>query len=118
MSAGSIQRQARSNSKKSPRHMRFLTASLLGQMALPIFCEFGNNKIGKIDPRTLNVTEIVLPNQGARPRRISNNSDGLIYYSDFARGFIGRFDPKTEKVEEWPSPGGPNSHPYGIASTR
>jgi len=87
-------------------------------MALPIFCEFGNNKIGKIDPRTLNVTEIVLPNQGARPRRISNNSDGLIYYSDFARGFIGRFDPKTEKVEEWPSPGGPTSRPYGIASTR
>jgi virginiamycin B lyase len=42
----------------------------------------------------------------------------LIYYSDFARGFIGRFDPKTEKVEEWPSPGGPNSRPYGIASTR
>jgi streptogramin lyase len=32
----------------------------------------------------------------------------------FARGFIGRFDPKTEKVEEWPSPGGPTSRPTAL----
>jgi virginiamycin B lyase len=30
---------------------------------------------------------------------------------------LGRFDPRSGKVEEWPSPGGPQSKPYGIAST-
>ena len=90
---------------------------IIGPDNAAYFCEFGSNKIGKIDPKTLNITEIVLPNQNARPRRITNNPDGLIYYSDFARGFIGRLDPKSGEVEEWASPGGPNSHPYGIAAT-
>ena len=62
--------------------------------------------------------EYPLPDSGARPRRLTNNPDGFIYYSDFARGFIGRLDPRSGKVEEWPSPGGPGSQPYGIASTR
>ena len=91
---------------------------IIGPDSAAYFCEFGSNKIGKINPKTLNVTEIVLPDAGSRPRRITNNPDGFIYYSDFARGFIGRFDPKTGKAEEWPSPGGASSHPYGIASTR
>jgi virginiamycin B lyase len=80
------------------------------------FCEFGTNKIGKLNPATLGITEIILP-EGARPRRIANNPDGLIYFTDFARGFIGQLDPKTEKVQEWASPGGDDSEPYGIAST-
>ena len=81
------------------------------------FCEFGSNKIGRINPATLEILEYTLPD-GARPRRIANNPDHSIYYSDFARGYIARFDPRTGKVVEWPSPGGPDSHPYGIASTR
>jgi virginiamycin B lyase len=80
------------------------------------FCEFGSNKIGRLDTKTLVLREYPLP-EGARPRRLANNPDGLIYFSDFARGFLGRIDPKDGKVEEWPSPGGPDSHPYGIAST-
>ena len=36
--------------------------------------------------------------------------------TDYALVEIGA-DPKTGKVEEWASPGGPESHPYGIAST-
>ncbi len=39
----------------------------------------------------------------------------MIWYSDYARGYLGRFDTKTHAVREWPSPGGPNSRPYGIA---
>ncbi len=38
-----------------------------------------------------------------------------MWYSDYARGYLGRFDPKTGAVTEWASPGGPNSRPYGIA---
>ncbi|MGQ0704239.1 MAG: virginiamycin B lyase family protein, partial [Gemmatimonadales bacterium] len=39
-----------------------------------------------------------------------------VWYTDHARGFLGRFDPATGAVREWPSPGGPQSRPYGIAA--
>jgi virginiamycin B lyase len=80
------------------------------------FCEFGSNKIGRINPKSLEIKEYMLP-EGARPRRLTNNPDRFIYYSDFARGFVGRLDPNAGKVEEWASPGGTGSQPYGIAST-
>jgi virginiamycin B lyase len=58
----------------------------------------------------------VLPAEEARPRRVAISSDDVIWYSDYARGYLGRLDPKTGKVTEWPSPGGPKSLPYGIAT--
>ncbi len=33
---------------------------------IPFFCEFGSNKIGRIDPATMSISEFVLP-KGARP---------------------------------------------------
>ena len=42
--------------------------------------------------------------------------DDSIWYTDFARGMLGRFDPKTGQVREWPSPGGKDSEPYAITS--
>jgi virginiamycin B lyase len=51
-----------------------------------------------------------------RPRRIAITSDGALWYSDYARGYLGRFDPQASTVREWPSPGGANSGPYGIAT--
>ncbi len=80
------------------------------------FCEFNSNKIGRIQPKTLDITEYTLP-EGARPRRIANNPDHFIYYTDFARGFLGRLEPQSGKVEQWASPGGARSQPYGITST-
>ncbi len=32
-----------------------------------------------------------------------------------SRGRLGRYDPATGEVREWPSPTGPASHPYAIA---
>jgi virginiamycin B lyase len=83
----------------------------------PNFCEFGSNKITSIDPATMQMHEIVLPASGARPRRLALANDSTIYYSDFARGYLGRLDTSTGAVKEWASPGGPQSHPYGIAIT-
>src|SRR5206468_2766289 len=81
----------------------------------PVFCEFGSNKLASVDPKTLAIREHELP-KGARPRRLALAQDGSIYYSDYARGFLGHFDPASGKLlEEWPSPGGPGSKPYGIA---
>jgi virginiamycin B lyase len=83
-----------------------------------LFCEFGTNKLGSIDPSTMKITEYTLPSPGTRPRRIALAPDGTIYYTDFARGYLGHFDPSSGKLlKEWPSPGGAESEPYGIAIT-
>jgi virginiamycin B lyase len=82
----------------------------------PFFAEFGSNKIGRVDPETMRITEFVLPNSQARPRRIAVTSDDLIWYSDYPRGYIGRLDPATGKVAERPSPGGGESGPYAITA--
>jgi len=83
---------------------------------VPFFCEFGTNKMASIDPQTLTIREYGLP-EGARPRRLALAPDGTIYYSDFARGYLGHFDPASGRTEEWASPGGSDSEPYGIAVT-
>ena len=63
----------------------------------------------------MQIEEFPLPNPEARPRRIAATSDDVIWYSDYPRGYLGRLDPKTGKVTEWPSPGGRDSGPYAIA---
>jgi virginiamycin B lyase len=40
---------------------------------------------------------------------------GIVWYSDYARGELGRLDPATGQVREFPSPGGSDSRPYAIA---
>jgi virginiamycin B lyase len=83
---------------------------------IPFFCEFGTNKLASISPDTMEITEYLLP-KGARPRRLAITADDVIYYTDFAQGRLGRFDPSSGKVEGWTSPGGASSAPYGIAVT-
>ena len=79
--------------------------------------EFGVNKIASIDPDTMAIHEYVLPNEDSRPRRVAITSDDVLYYTDYSRGYLGRFDTKTGKTTaEWASPGGPKSQPYGITS--
>jgi virginiamycin B lyase len=83
---------------------------------VPYFCEFGTNKLASIDPTTMAIKEYEV-SKGARPRRLAVANDGTIYYSDYERGYLGHFDPATGKVEEWTSPGGGGSEPYGITVT-
>jgi virginiamycin B lyase len=80
------------------------------------FCEFGAGKIGSIDPVTLKITEYALPKR-ARPRRLAIARDDAVYYTDYQRGYLGRLDPKNNRVDEWPSPEGKGSRPYGITIT-
>jgi len=81
------------------------------------FCEFGTNKLGRIEPHSMQVREIALRDPDARPRRLALAGDGAIYFTDFARGFLGRLDVKTNTLAEWQSPGGTSSQPYAIAAT-
>jgi virginiamycin B lyase len=41
----------------------------------------------------------------------------MIYFTDYPRGKLGRFNPSDGRREEWTSPGGQDSRPYGIAIT-
>lgn len=84
---------------------------------IPFFCEFGANKIGRIEPSTLKIREYSVT-AGARPRRIAITADGVVWYTDHQRGFLGRLDPDSAKVQEWPSPGGREAAPYGMAALR
>ena len=91
---------------------------VVNSKGVPFLVLFGTNKIASLDPDTMQITEYPLPNAETRPRRIAITSDDAIWYSDYSRGYLGRFDPTTGKTSEWPSPGGRNSQPYGIAAPR
>jgi virginiamycin B lyase len=82
----------------------------------PWFDLFGTNKIGTIDPRTMELKEYTIANDRARPRRIAVTSDDQIYWGDYTRGFVGHLDPRSGKMEEWPLPAGAASLPYAMTT--
>ena len=83
---------------------------------IPFFCEFGTNKLAKIDPKTMHITEYPVA-KGARPRRLAIAADDQVYFTDYEGGNLGRLDPESGGVKMWPSPGGAKSAPYGIVIT-
>ena len=54
-----------------------------------------------------------VPN-GGNPRRIAVDKKGHVYYPDYPRGYLGRFDPAANKWDEFLSPKGPGAGPYSI----
>lgn len=78
---------------------------------------FGTNKLAKIEPASGKITEYEIPFPDARPRRLWPLAKPIpaIYYTDFRRGTLGRFDIGHNSFKEWPSPSGASSQPYGIA---
>ncbi|HEY7658809.1 MAG TPA: hypothetical protein VH881_18250, partial [Burkholderiales bacterium] len=67
------------------------------------------------DPQSMAVREYPLPDPKTTVRRLDIAGDGIIWYVNSSLGRLGRLDPKTGQVKEWPSPSGPKSHPYAIA---
>lgn len=80
----------------------------------PWIALFGTHKLASVDPDSLELSEHPLPHEDARPRRIGV-SGGALYYTDYARGTLGRFDPATAESREWAMPSGGMSRPYGMA---
>ena len=54
--------------------------------------------------------------EGGRIRRNAVTPDGMVWYVDYARGYVGRLDPATGRTKEWLSPGGERSQPYAITA--
>jgi virginiamycin B lyase len=75
----------------------------------------GTNKIGALDPETMEVRYYDVPNERSRIRRLDIASDGMVWYGNSAMGRIGRLNPETGEIKEWPSPSGPDAHPYAFA---
>ncbi len=80
----------------------------------PWIALFGTNKIATVDPETYELSEIELPRETIRARRLDVTSDGNVWYGDFASGYIGRYNPQTGEVTEWEMPDGDASRPYAV----
>jgi streptogramin lyase len=50
------------------------------------------------------VTEYELPRKAIEPHDVILDRDGMVWYSDFGAMFLGKMDPKTGKVTEYPIP--------------
>ncbi len=50
------------------------------------------------------VTEYALPRTTIEPHDVIVDRDGMVWYSDFGAMFVGRMDPKTGRVTEFPIP--------------
>lgn len=79
------------------------------------FTNPGTGQIGKIDSKTLKVTQWMPPTQGTYERRIVVDSDDTVWFGEFRAGKIGRFDPKTQTFKEYVVPGGDLAYPYAMA---
>lgn len=85
-------------------------------MERPWYVLFGTNRLATVDPATMTKTEIDLPREETRPRRLAVTSDGMVWYNDYAKGMIGRYNPNDGTFKEWAMPEGEGSRPYAMAS--
>ncbi len=75
----------------------------------------GTNKLGALNPETMEVKYFAVPDERSRIRRLGLTSDGMVWYGNSTMGKIGRLNPVTGEIKEWDSPSGPESHPYSMA---
>ncbi len=59
------------------------------------------------------VTEYDLPRKTIMPHDVMVDSDGMVWYSDFGALFMGKMDPKTGQVTEYPIPKIKEGFPVG-----
>jgi len=77
------------------------------------FTRSGSNQIGKVDGKTMKVSQWTMPSPKSFPRRMEIASDGMVWIGEFNAGKMARFDPKTETFTEYPLPG-PDPTPYSM----
>jgi len=75
---------------------------------------FGTNKLVTLDDNN-EIKEIQLPRDNNRPRRLGVDAHGHFWYVDYAGGYLGRWNPATDEIKEWPMPAGVRAMPYAMA---
>ena len=90
----------------------------IGSDGAPWFCESGTNRLARVDPARGRITEIEIPFADARPRQlvVLEQPVRAIYYTDAARGALGRLDLVRMSFRDWLSPSGKNAQPEAIAA--
>jgi streptogramin lyase len=72
------------------------------------YCDFGDQKIGTLDPKTGKVTEVVLPElkKGSPNGSLSIrfDRDQNIWLGMMYQGAIGKLETSTGKLQTWPAP--------------
>ena len=67
------------------------------------FCVYEDGKIDRFDPKTETFKEFPLPQcRGRTPYALGIAPDHTLWYSSEHRDVIGRLDPDTGKVTEYP----------------
>lgn len=74
----------------------------------------GTNKLARVSP-DMELTEIDLPREQARPRRIAITGRG-IWYGDYAEGYLGVYAPGSGEFREWRISPAADSGPYAMAA--
>jgi virginiamycin B lyase len=88
---------------------------IVGPDGAPWITDSGLNAIVRVDPRTHAVVRYPLPiAENANLNTAAFDGRGVLWFTGQA-GYHGRVDPKSGKVDAWPSPRGRG--PYGIAAT-
>lgn len=88
---------------------------IIGPDGAPWITDSGLNAIVRVDPATRAVKVYPLPiSEYANLNTATFDRRGVLWFTGQA-GYHGRVDPKSGKVEAWPSPRGRG--PYGIATT-
>ena len=75
----------------------------------------GTNKLGAMDPDSMEVRYYEVPDERTRIRRLDLDSQGNIWFVNSSMGKVGRLVPETGEITQWDSPSGPKSHPYSMA---
>jgi virginiamycin B lyase len=78
------------------------------------FSNPGTGQIGRVDWKTLKISQWTPPTKGGYERRIELDSNGIVWFGEYETGKIGRFDPRTQTFREYDLPTGPQTHPYGL----
>jgi virginiamycin B lyase len=69
-------------------------------------CRMGDNKMGKLDPKTGQISEVDT-GRGSRPRRVATAPDGMLWIAYYGNGKLAKLDPAAMKVvKEYPLPHG------------
>lgn len=88
---------------------------IIGPDGAPWITDSGLNAIVRVDPQTHEVERFPLPiGKNANLNTATFDNEGRLWFTGQA-GYHGRLDPKSGKVEVWPSPRGRG--PYGITTT-
>jgi streptogramin lyase len=59
------------------------------------------------------ITEYELPNRLIQPHDVMLDHDGTVWYSDFGQMFLGKMDPNSGKVTQYPIPETKKGYPVG-----